>query len=518
MLHVPDELAPADGEAAVLSMLAVRQGTSWVLIAGSLLTVPIDVAFMSWKRWGELQPEARRHASDSQLDIGPIFCAEPFERVRIVRAIIAGAEWRQWVEKFASGDASAPSCRCDAVIAGSTSTVLLGRDGSTEAHLVVDAAKRPTLGVVFTLDAPEMPPTQATWELAAPTYMTPGPDLGAMFPHRHLVHWAGELLGIDWPPGAKIAPPARFVIGRTQSRAWIARVKPDYDAEQLVVSIGWDEQLIDPLGCSLLTRAERDGTPLLVRHQSISDFPGTTPASPEPRDMSWHQRTLDITLPRGPRNADWGILLLGPDGELLDELPVVPRVERINLSLQIIGSSAPPSVSTVGEQKPPPSDPERDEAVRAAIEAEAGARSAAAHRRISTAGQLEDYLRWRFACRAGELLLLDPYLLDDKPEQVLTFLGGLNRPIRALTRTISPETQERLSATPQIDARPLPNGKGTLHDRIWIVGETGILVGASVGSFLADPAGAPRRATTATDLPFADAAIWKERFEEWWPR
>jgi hypothetical protein len=43
-----------------------------------------------------------------------------------------------------------------------------------------------------------------------------------------------------------------------------------------------------------------------------------------------------------------------------------------------------------------------------------------------------------------------------------------------------------------------------------------VLVGASPGDFLSDTAGAPRRATTATDLPFADAAIWRERFEEWW--
>jgi hypothetical protein len=71
---------------------------------------------------------------------------------------------------------------------------------------------------------------------------------------------------------------------------------------------------------------------------------------------------------------------------------------------------------------------------------------------------------------------------------------------------------------PTLEVRSLPNGKGALHDRIWMMGETGVLVGASVGSFLAHPASAPRRATTATDLPSADTAAWRRKFEEWWLR
>jgi hypothetical protein len=51
-LQVPDELAPVAGEAAVLS---VRDHGSWWLMSGSLLTVPAEVAGMSWKRWGDRQ-------------------------------------------------------------------------------------------------------------------------------------------------------------------------------------------------------------------------------------------------------------------------------------------------------------------------------------------------------------------------------------------------------------------------------------------------------------------------------
>jgi hypothetical protein len=195
---------------------------------------------------------------------------------------------------------------------------------------------------------------------------------------------------------------------------------------------------------------------------------------------------------------------------------VAKRVEQVKMAMHVNGASQPSSVVDIGDRKPQPSDAERDAAIRATIAIEAEAREAAARRRISTAGELERYLRWRFSCRAGELLVLDPHLLDHKPEDVVSFLAGLSRPVRVLARSVPPAAQAPLSSAPQIDARPLPNGISTLHDRVWIVGETGILVGTSVGSFLADPAGAPRRATTATDLPFADAVLWRERFEEWW--
>jgi hypothetical protein len=523
MFHVPDELAPADAEAAVLSMLVVREGSSWTLVSGSLLTVPAGVAGMSWKRWGELQPEASSQDRGGGLDLGPIFCTEPFEGVRVVRAIIGGAEWRQMVDGLADGQVKASSCHCDAVITGSTSTVFLGRDGSTWAHWAIHGAQRPVLGIVATLEAPEMPATEAIWQLAVAPYLSRGRERGAMFTQRHLVHWADALLGINWPAGGDVVPPARFVIGRVQSRGWIVDLKPDYDSEQVVVSIAWDENLVDPLGCALLTRAEHDGLPVLVRHQPISDLPRgpvSAAVTTEPWELSWRERTLEVAVPRGPRRTEWGVLLLGPSGELLDERPVVRRAEQINFTLQIKGSSSPASVSTVGDQRPPPSHLERDEAVRAAVLAETEARRAAAHRRISTAGELEEYLRWRFCCRAGELLLLDPGLFSQKDgeEEVVRFLAGFNRPIRALVRGVHEKAGQALSAAPAITAKALPGGGKALHDRIWIVGETAVLVGASPGDFLSDSAGAPRRATTATDLPFADAAIWRERFEEWWGR
>lgn len=68
------------------------------------------------------------------------------------------------------------------------------------------------------------------------------------------------------------------------------------------------------------------------------------------------------------------------------------------------------------------------------LEAETAAR--AANRRISTAGELESYLKWRFSARAGDLLVLDPYLLAGETEvveRVFSFLMGLRRPIRGLT-------------------------------------------------------------------------------------
>jgi hypothetical protein len=176
VLHVPDELAPAAGEAAVLSMLTVRDGASWALVSRSLLTVPSAVAGMSWKRWSERQPYAQvtpPHAG--LLDLGPIFCAEPFAGVRAVRAIIDPGNWRALVESMGDGRIDGSSCPCAVAITASTSTVLLGQQGTGAAYEVVAGAKRPVLGVVATLEERELPATSDTWELVTPPNLRPGP-------------------------------------------------------------------------------------------------------------------------------------------------------------------------------------------------------------------------------------------------------------------------------------------------------------------------------------------------------
>jgi hypothetical protein len=512
-IEVPNEFAPGEGEAAVLSMLAVRDGLSWTVASGSLLTVPIGVALTSWKRWGELQPEGKNGWRDGGFDFGPIFCAEPFPNVRVVRAVIEAQDWPEMINGLAGGTVSALSCRANIKTTGSTSTLFIGSDGASDPHLVVEGARRPVRGVALKLAPVTMPTTDGIWSLTTPTYLRPGPDLGAMSRHRNMANWAEPLIGIGWPAG-EIPPPQCFVVGKTQASAWIIRIKPHpEDEDSLVVEVGWDETQMDPLGCSLPGRSELDGLPLLVRHVPISDFPGT-PSPTEPRERSWRERSLGVSLPHGPRRAAWGFMLLGPRGELLDDRTIAPRVEKITVTVTAMGSPPP---TTAPER--PPSELERDKAVEAAVSAEATARYSAAHRRISTAGQLEEYLRWRFSCRAGELLLLDSGLFSQhqREEEVVAFLKSFSRPVRALVRgKPRAAAQTALLSAPGITVKGLPGVGKILHDRVWIVGETAVLVGASPGDFLTDPAGKPRRATTATDLPFADATIWRELFDQWW--
>src|ERR1044072_6987024 len=76
-------LAPGDGEAAVLSLLAARdeQG-NWLVACGSLLTVPAEAARISWPAWERQQPQTRGpgHLSED-LDLGATLDEEPFPRV-----------------------------------------------------------------------------------------------------------------------------------------------------------------------------------------------------------------------------------------------------------------------------------------------------------------------------------------------------------------------------------------------------------------------------------------------------
>jgi hypothetical protein len=74
----------------------------------------------------------------------------------------------------------------------------------------------------------------------------------------------------------------------------------------------------------------------------------------EPRSFSWRQRTLDVRLVRAAR-TDWGLTPLSSSGELLDERPVVPRVERIKTAIYVDRAEKPTSVIEVGNKKPPSS-------------------------------------------------------------------------------------------------------------------------------------------------------------------
>jgi hypothetical protein len=519
---VPAVLAPAEDQAAVLSALLIRDRESWVVASGSLLTVDRSLAFTSWKRWGELQPAVSSHMASEGFDPGPNFVAEPFHGLRAARRVILANEWRQTLDALATKTFETAVLQCQLRASTWTSMVLLGIDVSSDAHSVVAGARRPVLGVVAKLDPRVPPASEAMWEIACPPYLSPGPDLGRMSPHRHLLHWPRALLGIDWLGDGEHLPPFKFVVGALQHEAWITSIEPDHDAEELKIHIAWDETVIDPLSCSLLLRNEQDGLPVFTRQIRISDYPSRAEKEssgvPEARSRAWSERLLTVGVPRGPRRTAWGVQLLSPDGRPLDERPVVPRVEQINFSMYVDGTQTPASTFTVGDSKPVPTAVERDLATELASQVETEARVVAAKRRISTAGELEHYLRWRFSARQGELLILDPYLfggLADRP-RVFSLLDALDRPIRALTRSIDPDAQSRLATLPHIQVKLLPRGSRTLHDRVWLVGDTALLVGGSINVFLPASAANPSPTTTVADLPHGDAVQWRAEFEKWW--
>jgi hypothetical protein len=518
-VHVPAVFRPGDDEAAVLSAVAFRDGEEWVIASGSLVTTPTSVAYTSWRRWSELQPRAWTERAEKGFDLGPIFEVEPFPGVLIARQVLSAENWDEAIARLDRGELTLGHLPTRVRVSSWSSTVHIGIDCGTTASNVVVGARRPVLGVAAFLDPPTQPESEGIWTLQSPTYLEPGPDLGRIAPWRSLPNWPTPLVGINWPGSSKVQPPAAFLIGRSQSRAWIARVQPDFQAEELKVHIGWDETAVDPLSCTLVTRQELDGLCLSTRSARISDYPhGGTISSPEPRTTSWRERLMTITVPRGARRTDWGIQLLGPDGRIIDERPVATRVEQIKVGMKVGGEASAAHEFSVGDPKPPPTAAERDIALVEAANAEIDALAAAARRRLSTAGELETYLRWRFSNRAGELQIIDAHLLGaiaDRP-RVFAVLDAMNRPIRALVRAVDADAQTWLATRPTMDFRLLPNGPKTVHDRIWIVGETALLVGGSANTFV-PAAGSPSPATTVADLPYADALEWKARFDTWWP-
>ena len=168
------------------------------MTCGSLLTVPLGVAHTSWKRWDDLQPTPVSRYDHGGFDLGPHFVVEPFDGVLAARAIIDRSSWHEVVAALGDGFVRASLVRCRVVAKDWSATAFIGSRGATAAHGCVVGLKRPVTGVVAILDAPPIAPTEDTWVWPVAPGLRPGPELGAVAPHRRLLHWPIHMLGIDW--------------------------------------------------------------------------------------------------------------------------------------------------------------------------------------------------------------------------------------------------------------------------------------------------------------------------------
>jgi hypothetical protein len=512
-----ESLRPGPGEAAALSLLAVRADGDWNVVCGSLLSLPEATARVSWREWKQSQPPSRGPRQPPEgFDFGAEFHSEPATGLCAHRAVIEPEDWETLLEAILSGSVPTDFGECRLAAHDWSPLVFLGSAGLTDQHRVSRGARRPLRAISAKLPGQDLPAIEATWQLDIPSDLKPGPELGRIWKERTLFNWPEELLGIDWHPDPEIEPPRSFLVGRVQGEAWIADVHPDYEHGELKFSIGWDAELIDPLACSLVFRAEESPEIISAARQiRISDLPTRDwPADRiDPRHQGATERLLQVAIPRGARRVDFGAMLLAADGRLLDALPLGPRIEQITMELGIKGAPGPTSRSTIGDPDPPPGPAERDRAVLDSERIDAEARQAASERRISGSGELSVYLRHRFSARSGELLILDPHLFEADPAALEAFMTSLDRPIRALTERLRRPVKKMVKRLANLEARELSAGGGALHDRIWIVGETGLMVGSSAASLINPKT---RRTTTIAELSFADTAIWHQRFEEWW--
>ncbi len=88
----------------------------------------------------------------------------------------------------------------------------------------------------------------------------------------------------------------------------------------------------------------------------------------------------------------------------------------------------------------------------------------------SKGSRLMRYLRWRLSCIAGELLIIDHSLLRgaEAEDLVMPFLKELDRPIRALTKSIDPSVDSQVITGSTIEAdccrtarKPLTTASGS---------------------------------------------------------
>jgi len=189
-IGVPALLRPTAGEGCVWSAIAFEDGGDWHVAAASLLNVPLQLASTSWMTWERLQPPTARPAYDrGGFDLGPLFDAEPFPGVRIMRWPVAAAEWSQLVAQIASGRVR--TLRSELRISTSqwSPLTMVPTETIGDDRAVVAGSLRPVVAVLTDLTAPAPPVTEPTWDLRPPPHLPRGRDLAQIARHRNLYDW-----------------------------------------------------------------------------------------------------------------------------------------------------------------------------------------------------------------------------------------------------------------------------------------------------------------------------------------
>ena len=332
-----------------------------------------------------------------------------------------------------------------------------------------------------------------------------------------LANWASALIGTAWNGSPELEPQRQLLVGRLGGPAWISDVAPSEDWESLLVALAWDAEAIDPRSCSLDVRVEDDAGPVVLdRAYQLADLPFTRGDGPEAWTVDWRARAVTVRVARGPRPSNWGLWLRAADGRLLDERALGPRVEEIAFELRLDGERGGSPIR-VGDTRALPTRAQRHDLLRSIEDGDRQADDAAAARRVSTTADLVAYLRERFSCRAGDLLVVDSYLLTEwSAEDDKRCLESFGRTVRALSTKIG--SPSWISATGPCEVRRLDAGIAAPHDRVWMVGDTAVLVGASLNGIDSTPVTKTKKpkVSTVADLPAADARAWRATFERWW--
>ena len=196
-------LAPGDGEAAVLSLLAARdeQG-NWLAACGSLLTVPEEAARISWPTWERQQPQTRGpdHLSED-LDLGATLDEEPFPELRMLRLPISGEDWRALAEEIDGGEITVHGEPVRLARGQWSPPGLYSQDGQSDWHRVLRAAQRPVRRVAANLEPPPLPFSDGLWSRGGPAKPVLKQTREELAGHPTFANWPISLLGIEWTGG-----------------------------------------------------------------------------------------------------------------------------------------------------------------------------------------------------------------------------------------------------------------------------------------------------------------------------
>lgn len=479
-------LEPLSDEVAVASLILRRNGDGWVLVRGSILVAPHQAGETNWFDWQV------HHGIRSQLQPDP---SGPEYRVEAGvyiagRAVISVSEADQWVHSLTEHGVGSAVGRLPGFGANLNRPVAplrvsphLDTPGST----FVCSAVRPAVGYILAsgdTDTRRVEEPVDGWQ-AVGTEVWEGE--GAT--------WINTPLTLGVPIALNQPCPEGLFVGRLSRTAWINNLRAPGGTSTFECSLGLEPERTEI--ADLAIAFEEWVGDELVHAQQVHLEDWDTAAVRGAPAVDVHLPTLGPGVRRTVRLYDRSGAFLDGSGDRFYVL------EKITISVGIVGSEVPAAVVVTGETTPEPDLVQMSDAVERVARQHHDLRAAgAAATLISPGPAVRAHLQAVLTQARGRIQIVDRYFGKDPADWTML-------PSGMVTDVLISAGAPPVAPIAGVDVRRLTGSPPPFHGRAYLWDGGGVAVDAS-------PTGFGHSPVLVTRLDPELAAHWQRMFAGWW--